>query len=168
MTDLDFLSALDAEISAEAAKLRQVSKLEKLRKTSLNNTIPHASRSAAKQEYLALQSEIDFYLWKPEATIALFTEQVCDGCGSVHRTFLQFMEKQVHIKKPSTHRWVRVAKPSPNLPRESMIQPLVTHICADCCEDHGFAISPDCDRLQLSASVSVSATYLQEDINGQD
>lgn len=163
----DFLAQLDAELTTLAETSKKASKLESLRKKSLNNFIPHEARSAAKSEYLAIQFEVEALLWKPQTSIALFSEQVCDGCGSIHRTFLQFMEQQVHVKKPSTQRWVRVTKPQALLPRESMIQPLTTHICSDCCEDHGFAISPASLRLETSTSITTSAAYLQEDLNAE-
>lgn len=167
MSDLDFLASLDAELSEITAKAKKAGQLEALRKKANNPRLAHSARSAAKSEYLAVSFEVEALLWKPETSIALFSEQSCDGCGSVHRTFLQFMEQQVHVQKPNTRKWVRVSKPQALLPRESMIQPLATHICADCCEDHGFGISPTSARLETSTSVTAAAAYLQEDLNAE-
>lgn len=164
---MDFLAELDAELAEVAAKAKKASQLEKLRKQTNNMRLPSNLRAEAKASYLALQAEADQFSWLPTTSIALFSEQLCDGCGSVHRVFLQFMELQTHRTKPSTQRWVRVSKPLSDLPRESMIQPLSTHICADCCEDHGFGISPSTSRLETSTSITVSSNYIQEDINGQ-
>ena len=162
----DFLAELDAEISEVIAKEKKASDLEKARKAANNPRLPSNLRAEAKEQYKALQLEVDELLWHPEASIALFAEQSCDGCGSIHRNFLQYMERQVHRKKSTTARWVRVSKPHPDLPRETMIQPLRTHICSDCSEDHGFGFEPDsCQYLETSTSITMSQTYHQEDIN---
>lgn len=162
---MDFLEELDAELAVITAKQKAAKTAEDLRKKSNNMRLPSAVRSSAKADYLAVQAEADKLLWSARTSIALFSEQTCDGCGSTHRTFLQYMEHQVHNSKPTNQRWVRVSKPHPALPRESMIQPLSTHICSDCCEDHGFGLEPGSLRLETSASITVPATYIQEDIN---
>ena len=164
----DFLAQLDAELSAQTAKSAKVKQLETLRQKAENLHVPSSVRGPAKAEWLTLSSELDTYIWQALSTSALFTEQTCDGCGSIHRTFLQFMEHQVHKTKPSTSRWVRVAKPQPSLPRETLIQPLSTHLCSDCCEDHGFAFAPTTRRLHLSESLTTSPLYHQDDLNAQD
>ena len=164
---MDFLEELNAELAEITEKAKKASQAEKLRRASNNMRLPAASRQAAKAEFLLIQTEAEKFLWSAKTSIALFSEQQCDGCGSVHRTFLQFMEHQVHNTKPTNQRWVRVSKPHPDLPRESLIQPLSTHICPDCCEDHGFGIFPNSPRLETSASITASPTYTQEDLNAE-
>ncbi len=166
--DLDFFAELDAELATIMAKSKKAAQLKAARKKANNSRLPSATRQAAKSEFLALQSEVEASLWVPTASIALFTEQICDGCGSIHRTFLQFMELQTRVSKSSTQRWIRTSKPHPALPRETMIQPLTTHICADCCIDHGFDFHPDSTRLEISTSLTVSPNYIQEDINASN
>lgn len=163
----DFFAELEADIAkyVEADKLKRDRDAAKKRANTM--TLPSAVRARASEEYKALNELLAAQEWASVKTIALFTEQTCDGCGSIHRVFLQYMELQQMVKKPTTQRWVRVSKPSDELPRESLLQPMTTHVCADCCEDHGFALLT-ASRLAPRTDVLVpSFTYHQEDINAQ-
>lgn len=163
----DFFAMLDAEIATitKASKLR--ADREAAKKRANNMRASPEIRAAAKATFKALDAELSAQEWTSTKTIALFHEQSCDGCGSVHYTFLQFMEVQSLIRKPSTERSYRVAKPDPKLPRETLVQPMLTHMCASCCEDHGFAV-PTAKRLRSRQEAVVpSFTYEQEDINAE-
>ena len=165
----DFFAELEADIAkyVEADKLKRDRDAAKKRANTM--TLSSAARARAAEEYKALNEILAAQEWASISTIALFTEQTCDGCGSIHRVFLQYMELQQMIRKPTTQRWVRVSKPAPEhlLPRESLLQPTTTHICADCCEDHGFMLLT-ASRLAPREDVLVpSFTYHQEDINAQ-
>lgn len=159
----DFFAELEAEIAAANAATRIKSDIEKNRRKSLNTRLNPDERREAKALFLEAQAILDAAHWHPVASVALFSEQQCRGCGSVHKLFLQYMERQVYTSKSSTRRMIRTTKPSPHLPREVLSQTSITHICADCCEDHGFDLtSATC----ITASAfAPSPTYEQEDIH---
>jgi len=165
----DFFAELEAEISqyVETAKLKK--DRDAAKKRANTTSLPSAVRARASEEFKALNEILAAQEWASVKTLALFTEQTCDGCGSVHRIFLQYMELQQMVRKPTTQRWVRVTKPVPEdqLPRESLLQPMTTHICADCCEDHGFALLTGSRLAPRPEAVVPSFTYHQEDINAQ-
>ena len=161
----DFFAELEADIAkyVEAAKLKKDRDAAKKRANTV--TLPSAVRARASEEYKALNAILAAQEWGAVKTQALFTEQTCDGCGSTHRVFLQYMELQQMIKHPSTQRWVRVSRPKSDLPRETLLQPMVTHICADCCEEHGFGLLTGTRLLARQDCLTTSSTYQQEDIN---
>jgi len=161
----DFFAELEAEIAVSLAATKLRSDRETARKKANTKTLPIAVRAAASEEYKAISKLLEAEEWSAVSTIALFTEQHCDGCGSTHRVFLQYMELQKQVRKDSTQRWVRVPRPSELLPRETLIQPTTTHICADCCEDHGFAIEGAERLLDRTETFVPSFNYVQEDIN---
>lgn len=169
----DSMDDFFAELNAEIAKHTAADQLKKSRDAAKKraNTVglSSATRAKASAEFQELSKLLEASEWGAVKTIALFTEQSCDGCGSIHRTFLQYMEQQQMIRKPTSQRWVRISKPLDQtiLPRETLIQPMTTHMCADCCEDHGFMIDT-ADYLKPREGVlTTSATYQQEDINAQ-
>jgi hypothetical protein len=162
----DFLAELDAELSALASTSTRKAQAEALKKKLANTRLSTEVRREAREEYRIIQAQIDAHQWIPTASIALFSEQTCDGCGSVHRTFLQFMEQQAYKPRPSTVRSLRVEKINLALDREVIIQPLQTHVCADCCHEHGFAFVR-ASFLKPAEFITTSPTYQQEDINAQ-
>jgi len=169
MTDLstsDFFAELDAEIAVALKQSSLKSGAEAERRKSLNPRLDALTRQQAKANFLEARALLDAELWTGIALAAMFSEQTCDGCGSVHRIFLQYMEKQHQPRKPSNKRWVRTTAPSPALPRETTVIPTITHVCADCCHEHGFDFSGA--TMVIRESLAPSATYFQEDINGQD
>jgi len=161
----DFFAVLDLEIAAATAKSKLKSDRDTAKKRANTVTLPSAVRRRAAEEYHELNALLEAEEWATVSTTALFTEQRCDGCGSTHRTFLQFMEVQQMVKKPSTTRWLRTPKPALGLPREVMVQYATSHICADCCGDHGFSILDAVEVPRIKDQLAMSPTYLQEDIN---
>lgn len=163
----DFFAELEAEISQATAKSKLRVDAKELRKRALNSRLEKGIRDKAMEEWKAVQAIIDAETWIVAKSAALFTEQHCDGCGSLHYTFLQFMQEEHKIRDPRTRRWVRVSLPPENLVRETIVQPLTTHICSDCCEDHGFDAKFPSVRLEpREGGLTVSANYEQGDING--
>lgn len=162
----DFFAMLDAEIAVANKAAKMKADREAARKKANNRHASAEARAAAKARFLDLDAQLAAQEWTPIKTIALFSEQRCDGCGSVHHVFLQYMECHELIRKPSTLRWVRVTKPDTDLPREAMIQPMLTHICPSCCEEHGFSLASNPRQLALrKQAIAPSTTYIQEDIN---
>ena len=100
----DFFAQLDAEIATftKASKLK--ADREAAKRKANNMRAPASARAAAKAIFQALDAELAAQEWQAIKTIALFHEQTCDGCGSIHHTFLQFMEVSSLIRKPSTQR----------------------------------------------------------------
>lgn len=164
MTD-DFFAMLDAEIAVATKATKLKADRDAAKRRANNMQSPQALRAKAKSEFQMLDAQLSVQEWTSTATVALFQEQQCDGCGSSHLTFLQYMVEQELIRKPSTKRWVRATKPEPDLPRESLVQPMLTHICSHCCEDHGFALLTAKKLKPRRDAVSASNTYAQEDIN---
>ena len=163
----DFFAELEADIAKHISATKLKQDRDAARKKANTHTLPASVRQAAAAEYKQIDQVLAAAEWTSVSTVALFTEQVCDGCGSTHRVFLQYMETQQLIRRPSTQRWNRVTKPTEGLPRETLIQPMTTHICASCCEEHGFALLT-ADRLnRTNAVVAPSMTYTQEDINAE-
>lgn len=169
MSDDDFFADLNKEIATAIAKSKRVSAAKKARKAANNMRASTEERRIAKSEWLAISKELEAEQWRDEAIFTMFSEQSCDGCGSTHRTFLQYMLQQVLIRKPSTQRFVIITKPVCSLPREVMVQPLTTHICADCCHEHDFDLtSPVRKVVSLPGTMTVSGNYVQDEIDEED
>jgi hypothetical protein len=161
----NFFAELDAEIAQVLAKTNLKTKAAELKRQAFDRTVGQRVRERAMAEWKSIQSFIEAEVWRPVATMAMFTEQQCDGCGSVHRVFLQYMERQAHINRRMGERYTRVSIPNSELRRETLIQPHRTHICADCCEDHGFGLEFAMSLSISPTALSISETYLQGDIN---
>lgn len=164
----DFFDQLNAEIAEATAKAKLKKDAAKLAKDVNNYKLGAAERQRAKEDLASLQAILDATMWKPIAVGALFTEQHCDGCDTIHHTFLQYMQYEEKLNQPTTKRWVRLAVPMDNkLPRETIVQPITTHMCAACAPEHGFDVDAPSIRLMPSVgTITVSSTYVQGDING--
>lgn len=162
----DFFAELEAEIKEATAKAHLKADAANLRKKANNMRISPAERQRASDEFKSIQAIIEVTEWKSVAYGTLFTEQECDGCGSKHYTFLQFMKQEQKIREPGAKRWVRISRPNGDLPTLTIIQPLKTHICASCAGEHGFDVeTPEIRLLPIEGQITVSGTYQQEDIN---
>jgi len=168
MTDLstdDFFASLEAEIALTIKKDKIKADREKDRRASLNTRLDPATRAVARANFLEARALLDADLWKSVSLTALFAEQQCDGCGSVHRIFSHYMERQLQPKKPSNKRWVKTTAPKFDLPRETMTVTSITHVCADCCGEHGFSFTGA--TVRTAEPVVPAWDYQQEDINAQ-
>lgn len=167
--DADFFAMLNAEVSKHLAEDKLRKDRDQAKKRANTIQLSREARAKASDEYRELSRILEASEWASVSTVAMFSEQSCDGCGSSHLIFLQYMEQQQLIRKPSTQRWVRVTRPAPAevLPRETLIQPMTTHLCAHCCEDHGFGLLSAQRLSPRSDTITPSTTYTQEDINGQ-
>ncbi len=164
--ELDIFAELDAEIAVASKKANIKSTMEANRKKASNMFLAKPQREAAKALYLEALALSEAQSWRLEASCALFTVQTCDGCGSTHTLFLQFMEKFSLIRLPTTVRWQRVPALRDGLPRRTIIQNHKTSICGDCATDHGFFYDEPMNfMLPDNLSLSPSATYTQEDVN---
>jgi hypothetical protein len=163
----DFFAELEAEIASATKVSNLKAQAANARKTAATMKLPPKVRADALAEFKELQAILEASEWTSISTIALFSEQRCDGCGSISRAFLQFMELQQLIRKPSTQKWVRIARPVAEdiLPRETMVQPHYTHICPDCCDDHGFVLADASELHSTPFPIAPSQTYIQEDLN---
>lgn len=133
MTSADpFFAELEAEIADATAKSKLKADAAALRKKALNQRLDAHTRARYADDLRALQAILDANEWKPIAYGALFTEQHCDGCDTIHHTFLQYMQQEERVQNPSTKRWVRISKPNGQLPRMTIVQPIITHVCASC------------------------------------
>lgn len=167
MTSPDpFFAELEAEIADATAKSKLKIDAAKLKKQALNMRLDAHTRARYADDLRAIQAIIDATAWRPIAYGALFTEQHCDGCDTIHHTFLQYMQQEEKVSQPSTRRWIRISKPNGGLPRETIVQPLITHVCSSCAPEHGFDVDQPSIRLLPSfGTLSVSSTYVQGDIN---
>lgn len=164
--EFDFFAELNAEIKQATDKAERMKKAEALRKASNNRFATKEQRQLSKAEYEKLRTELEAATWVTDAYYAMFSEQTCDGCGSTHRTFLQYMALQHSLRTRATQRFTPIARPNGlELPRHIMIQPLVTHICDDCCTEHGFDFTSPNVLRRVPGQITVSAGYHQEDIN---
>lgn len=166
-SSLDFFAELEGEIARHVAKDKLRRDRNNARKRANTMTLPQSERAKASATFRELNKLVEAEEWAAVSTVALFHEQTCDGCGSTHLIFLQYMECQALKKRPSTQRWIRITRPAPEavLPRETLLQPTTTHICSHCCEDHGFGLI-SASRLAPRPDAFIPSTnYLQEDIN---
>lgn len=167
MSDDDFFASLDAEIALHTQRKQIRKDAAAAKKIAMNRAVNEVQRLTALRNYRELQAIIDVETWKPVGFIAMFSEQVCDGCGSIHKMFLQHMEQQQSRTRSTDRRFVRVPKPEGALPRSTVVRTHRTHICPDCCEDHGFFLDDAIVAFSTEA-VSISPTYEQGDINATD
>lgn len=164
MADDDFFAELDAEIAKAQEKVAIRKNAAAAKKKAMSRAVAEVERITALREWKELQAIIDADIWRPVSLVAFFTEQECDGCGSVHSIFLQYMEEQLLRSKPQTRRWVRTQIPEPGLPRTVLTQKHKTHVCADCAIDHGFDLDA-ASVFNMPNALSISSTYDQGDIN---
>lgn len=162
-----FFDELEAEIKEITAKTKLKADAAKLKREANNMRLDAFVRRRAAEDYRSLQAILEATSWRPIAVGALFTEQHCDGCDTIHHTFLQFMQHEEKVLNPATKRWIRLSVPADNnLPRETIVQPIRTHMCAACCAEHGFDVDAPSFRLMPSfGNLTVSSTYVQGDIN---
>lgn len=165
-----FFAELDAEIADATAKSKLKTDAAALRKQSLNMRLSSHTRARAAADLRSLQAILDATAWRAITYGALFTEQHCDGCDTIHRSFLQYMQQEEKLSNPSTKRWIRIARPNgAKLPRETIVQPIITHMCASCAPEHGFEVDAPSIRLLPSfGTLTVSSTYEQGDINAPE
>jgi hypothetical protein len=164
MTD-DFLASLDAELSVLASRPKLETERKKLMSKLRDNRTSKYEGGVLKAKLSEVDATLEAMIWTPMAAVAFFAEQSCDSCGSSHRMFLQHMEKQSTGKFRPTTRWKRVSRPNPDLPTEVVIQHSVTHICFDCCEDHGFSFpSAELKFISSEAPFTISPTYEQDEL----
>lgn len=161
-----FFDELNREIAEATAKSRLKADAAKLKKQSNNMRISPAERQAAAAEFRTIQSIVEANEWEAVKCAAMFTQQHCDGCDSIHYTFLQYMQEEEKVRDRHSRRWMRIELPATRLPKETIIQPLVTHICSNCAPDHGFNIdAPEIRLMPSIGSLTVSHNYIQGDIN---
>ena len=161
----DFLLELDRELSVATSRAKLQSDVSKARGKLLSSTISAEAKGALREEYAHLSEELNKILWRPIASVAFFAVQSCDGCASVHKTFLSHMQRQASVTNRTVMRWVRTPKPIPDLPTEVIMQATKTHICADCCHEFGFDLSTaEVKFSKYSEPFSVSVDYLQEEM----
>ena len=162
----DLFAELDAEITAAVAKKKLKADAPKLKKQAHNLRLSPRQREQAAADFKAVQSIVEANQWEVARCGALFTQQSCDGCGSINYNFLQYMQEEFKVRDNRSRRWIRVTRPVEGLPLETIIQPLKTHICSDCCEDHGLnVLMPSIILMPISGSLTVSSAYTQGDIN---
>ena len=78
--------------------------------------------------------------WTPAAAVVMFSRQMCAGCGSFHKHFLGFFQRQTH-RASRVDRWIPHTKPTDTvLPREAKYQDSVVECCEDCAEALGFEV----------------------------
>lgn len=164
--DEDFFASMDAAISKVTAKSKLLDRKKKLQ-TDLNPArhMTTTTRDALKRELHEVSAELERIQWLAIGSIALFTSQHCDNCGSNHSMFLQHMQEQVTSSGPRVTRYARVGRPASDLPRRVVIQPTVTHVCADCCGEFGFDLAmAEIKFAEFSEPFAVSKTAVQEEI----
>lgn len=161
----DFLLALDRELSATVSKAKLQSDLAKTRNKLISNAVSSEAKIQLRSEYAHLSEELNKILWRPIASVALFSIQHCDNCASKHQTFISYMQRQESIQTKGIMRWIRMSKPISGLLTEVIKQVTITHICADCCAEHGFDITlGEVKFSRHSEAFSVSIDYVQEEL----
>lgn len=155
-----FFDQLNAEIDAAMKRAKRISSGKAARDRA---STPFAT--AADKENWQLQREAyEAETWQSVAIVALFGEEQCDGCGSNHQVFLQFMEQQIEIARPANRRFRRVQKVTQGLPKKVLVHKTTTHICCDCCGDHGFELE-NATQIKSQTPVIASRFHHSEDIN---
>lgn len=163
--DLDILSQLDAELAKVSKKSALETERLRLSKKLQDRRIGDEQRQTLRAQLSSVSAELDLIRWRVESSVALFTTQQCDNCGSTHRVFLQFMEEQRTIRAPFVYRYVRVAKPTSGLPTKVLNQLKTTHICADCCSDWSYDLNAATLILGHVEQLNIAPNYEPADLN---
>lgn len=159
MTD-DLFADLDALLTAVTTKAKLAADRKAAKATLSNHRATPVARAYANESLRAIDEQLDAIMWLPTATVALFAEQHCNYCGSVHRIFLQFMEKSETARGHKVTRLHRIASPRVGLPKLVQKQVTKTHFCADCCSDFKFDLGLAEERYH-GDPFAVSGTYEQ-------
>lgn len=157
-------AALDAAIEKVTTRSKLETEKKRLLGKASNTRSQWQDRADAKRELALVDAQIEQLIWYPVAAVALFTEQRCDYCGSVHRIFLQHMEEQHTQAGSHVSRLIRVPRPRPDLPRRVVLQVSLTHFCADCCGDFNFSLVDAEEKFKGYDAFAVSGTYVQEEL----
>lgn len=163
--ELDILSQLDAELAKVSKKSALETERLRLSKKLQDRRIGDEQRQTLRAQLSSVSVELDLIRWRVESSVALFTTQHCDNCGSTHRVFLQFMEEQRTIRAPFVYRYVRVAKPTSGLPTKVLNQLKTTHICADCCSDWSYDLNTATLILGHVEQLNIAPNYEPADLN---
>lgn len=163
--ELDILSQLDAELAKVSKKSALETERLRLSKKLQDRRIGDEQRQTLRAQLTSVSAELDLIRWRIESSVALFTTQHCDNCGSTHRVFLQFMEEQRTIRSPFVYRYVRVAKPTSGLPTKVLNQLKTTHICADCCSDWAYDLGNATLILGHIEQLNIAPNYEPADLN---
>lgn len=129
--DLDALLTESVEIRTAQQNLKAARKAVAVSGQSAEE------RAATEQKIREWEAKSE---WKAAAIVAMFTEQHCTCCSSVHSVFTGIFQRQEHrINKAS--RWVREKTPAHlNLPKEQKITAENTPFCLLCAERNGYAV----------------------------
>jgi len=165
--DLDILSQLDAELAKVSKKSALETERLRLSKKLQDKRIGSEQRTTLRAQLTSVAAELDLIRWRIISAVALFTTQQCDNCGSTHRVFLQFMEEQRTIRAPFVYRYVRVAKPTADLPTKVLNQLKTTHICADCCSDFDYNLNDATLILGHIEQLNIAANYEPASLYGE-
>lgn len=165
LLDLDILAQLDQELAKVSKKSALETERLRLSKKLQDRRLGEDQRTTLRAQLTSVSVELDLIRWKILRSVALFTTQHCDNCGSTHRVFLQFMEEQATIRTPLVYRYVRVAKPTAGLPTKVLNQLKTTHICADCCADFDYDINDATLILGHVEQLNIAANYEPADLN---
>lgn len=164
--EIDFLAQLDLDIKKLTRKSTLQSDEKRLKDKLRDRRVPDLIKSSLRTDLAAVQAQLALIQWRPEASVAMFVEQHCDNCASIHSIFTQHMQRQISTSGHPVKRWVRVPRPEPGLPREVIKQLTTTHCCSDCITEFGFDMtSAEIKFSDHSEPYSVSQNYLQEDMN---
>lgn len=167
MTDIDpFFAELDALIAPVAKKQALLDRQKKIRADLRPNRHIKANvRESLSNELGEIARELELIQWLPQASVAMFSIQHCDNCGSDHSAFLGHFTRQITSAGAICQRWVRITKPDSSLPKEVIKQATVTHVCIDCVEEFGYDFAAGQVKLAgNSEPFAVSMKYQQEEI----
>lgn len=165
----DFLADLMKEVQKTTEEALLKSKVVDLQKKIRDRRFSDEKKLELLSDLGEAQARLQVIMWRPLANVAFFTTQKCDGCGSEHSVFLQYMQRQETTSGAKVSRYQRVSRPHPELPNEVIKQVTETHVCVDCCEDHGFTMSAAVSKFQRNMlsdtrPFSVSSGYVQEEV----
>jgi len=134
----DIFDQLDADIARITSKTKLEEEKKRLNQHIRKTNPDRKTRILLAGEIKEINEQLDSIQWFTTATVALFQEQHCTYCGSKHRIFLQFMNRQETTSGPKVRRLVRATKSQVGLIHEVILDKTETSICADCATDFGF------------------------------
>lgn len=135
----DPLADLDSMIAEGLGAKQKAREIKLARKKLAVGGITTAERDLYKQlvEEWELKRE-----WTPAASVIMFDTQWCTNCGTSHRHFIGFYQRQDH-KTSKISRWIASPmRDSLQLPREVKEITETIPVCSSCCAAAGWPLSP--------------------------
>lgn len=148
--DLD----LDSLLSDSLAIVEDNRRLKESRKAIRSGMLTTSEQSELLADIDRLERTRE---WLPKADVAMFDQQTCQTCGSIHHIFSGLFQRQVHRNMRTLDRWQKSTEAeNMGLPKEVKAMQSKIPFCPGCMAAEGYPMA------DLHAPVDEAAEYTRQ------